>query len=337
MKYSEAKQILARAAAQFIPEQEAQYFATEIVEAHVRKSPRSDVIDEALGDIESWVRPHGEWQRTVDLPGYFVCDGCGLGPLLKIKSIHDELASKAHANGLAMMSIRNAKAFHTLHVWVQGLANRGYFALAAYNGGPDGVIPLNGTVGILGTNPIAFGFPGDKGSICIDMATSEIPYFHVLDAKKRGAALPQNSAVDSSGELTTDATTAVDDAGVSNLTPMGNTYKGYNLNYVLEIMTSALIGAKISAQQDPSYLPEEHGGFIIAIDIERISGREQFDQAVHMQNDEIRAQKPRAGVQKVLVPGDTNLARVANTSEVTELLLSEETLAKLQALKSGTA
>lgn len=332
MKYSEVRRALALAAARYVSDEEVKYFAAEIVEAHVRKSPRSDVIDEALGDIAAWENAAGEWQRSVDLPSYFVCDGGGRGPLLKLKEVHDTLAHKAAANGIAMMAIRNAKSFHALHVWVQGLAKRGLFAMAAYNGGPDGVIPLNGTVGIIGTNPIAFGFPGDKGDICIDMATSEIPYFHVLHAKKHSEVLPPNAAVDSNGELTTDAAKAVDDTGTSNLTPMGNTYKGYNINYALEVMTSALVGAKISAQQDPAYVPEEHGGFIIAFDIERMNGRKQFDEAVRVQNEEIRAQKPRAGVERILVPGDSNLSRLRDVTDDSEIALSEKTLSKLEAL-----
>ena len=76
---------------------------------------------------------------------------------------------KAKANGIAMMSVVNSGGMHILHLWTQGLAKRGLFALGAWNGGPDAVVPFNGTKGILGTNPMTYGFPGDKGDIVIEL------------------------------------------------------------------------------------------------------------------------------------------------------------------------
>lgn len=330
MKVRNLREKLITSFSRFISQDEATNLAQEVIEAHVRKAPRSNILDEVLGDLAAWQsKPEAKWEVALQLPGYTAYNGNGLGPMLKLPEIQKTLIRQARQNGIAMASVTNAKAFHALHIWVQGLAKQGLFAIASYNGGPDGVIPLNGTTGLLGTNPIAFGFPGDKGDICIDMATSEIPYFHIVDAKKKGEGLPPNAAVDASGNLTTNASKALTDAGVSNLTPMGNTYKGYNLVYALEVMTSALIGAKISAMQDPGYVAEEHGGFIIAISIDALTNRKLYDEAVRTQNEEIRAQKPRKGTPPIIVPGDTNLARKMQLSEDMDIDLPESTLKKL--------
>jgi len=331
MKFRELQAILAEAAQKHVSPNEADYFAVEILETHVRKSPRTDVVEEAVKDLEACAKHGGDVERRV-LPGFIRMDFHGRGPSLQLKEIHDTLATKADTNGIAMASILNSAGMHTMHLWTQGLAKRGYFAIAGFNGGPEGVIPLNGTHGILGTNPITFGFPGDKGDIVIDMATSEIPYFQIVAAKKEGKMLPPNSAVDSVGELTTDPKLALDDTGASNLTPLGNTYKGYNLNYVMEIMTSALIGAKISTQMDPRYVAEEHGGFVIAISIDAIADRKSYDESIADMNAKIRTQKPRADVDKLTVPGDRNLEHKATMGDDMDVNVETALLERLRTL-----
>lgn len=71
---------------------------------------------------------------------------------------------------------------------------------------------------------------------------------------------------------------------------MGANYKGYAFNYLMEIMTASMIGTKLSHQQDPSYVYEDHGGFIIAIDIASfteidtfVANTSVFDQVIKSQ------------------------------------------------------
>ncbi len=156
------------------------------------------------------------------------------------------------------------------------------------------------------------------------LTTSEIPFFKVLNASKVGASLPPNTAVDNEGELTTDSNKAIDENEVSNLLPMGGNYKGYNINYLMEIMTSALIGARVSSQMSDGYVEPEHGGFLIAIAIEKVSNRNTYDASIRSINEEIRAQKPRQGVERVIVPGDTNLERKQGVSDESEVEISDE-------------
>jgi len=316
MKISDLKSLLIKAVGQYVTLPEAEYFADEVVETDIRKpAPDKKSGDDMLRDIKSWEGKSGAVKKAIDLPGYTQYDFEGRGPSLKIKEIHDELERKAKINGIAMISIINSGGMHVMHLWTQGLAKRGLFALGAWCGGPDTVVPFNGTKGIFGTNPMTYGFPGDKGDIVIDMATSEIPYFKIVAAKKENKPLSPNTAVDSDGEPTTDASKALTDAGVSNLLPMGGGYKGYNINYLIEIMTSALIGARASSEMSDAYIETEHGGFIIAIDVSKVTDRKKFDTSIKSLNEEIRAQKPKHGVDKVVVPGDRNLGNKGSMSD----------------------
>ena len=325
MKIREIKRILADATLKYIAPAEAEYFANEVVETDIRK-PAADrkYQNVMIGDIKSWEGKTGPVKKTIDLPGYTQYDFEGRGPSLKIKEIHDELERKAKTNGIAMISIINSGGMHVMHLWAQGLAKRGLFVLGGWCGGPDTVVPFNGTRGIFGTNPITYGFPGDKGDIVVDMATSEIPYFKIVAAKKEQKPLPPNTAVDSDGEPTQDASKALSDDGVSNLLPMGASYKGYNVNYLIEIMASALIGARTSSQMSDAYIETEHGGFIIAIDISKTTDRNKYDASIKSLNEEVRAQRPKKGVERIMVPGDHNLENKASISDDTEIEIDEK-------------
>ncbi len=324
MKILEIKKLLIKAVGKYVSPKEAEYFAEEIVETDIRKPPRKKYSSGLIEDIKSWEGKNPTLKKSIDLPGYTQYDFEGKGPSLKIKEIHDELVQKAKINGISMVSIINSGGMHTMHLWTQGLAKRGLFALGAWNGGPDAVVPINGTRGIFGTNPMTYAFPGDKGDIVIDMATSEIPYFKIVGAKKDQTPLPENTAVDGEGELTTDAAKALDAKEVSNLLPMGGNYKGYNINYLIEIMTSALIGARISSEMSDAYIETEHGGFIIAIDIDKVTSRKKYDTSVKIINEEIRAQKPKKGVDRVQVPGDRNLEKKIGVTDDTDIELDRE-------------
>lgn len=332
MKIKQIKKLLTLAAQKYVSPQEAKYFAEEVVETDIRKSPNQKYSKDTIMDIQSWQNKKKDVEKNIDLPGYTQYNFNGLGPSLKIKEIHDELEKKATANGIAMVSIVNSKGMHVMHLWTQGLAKRGLFAIAGWNGGPNAVVPHNGTKGILGTNPLTYGFPGDRGNIVIDMATSEIPFFKIVAAKKNNNPLPKNTAVDNKGELTTNPNEAIDEKEVSNLLPMGGGYKGYNINYLMEIMTSALVGGRASSQQSDSYIETEHGGFIIAIAIDKVTSKSKYRASVKSMNEKIRAQKSRKGIEKVQVPGDRNLENKIGINDNTEIETDKEYQKKLEEL-----
>jgi LDH2 family malate/lactate/ureidoglycolate dehydrogenase len=306
---------LIAAASKVVSNEEAGYFADEIIEAHLRKSPRSNPLKQAVDDLRACAKNADQHiQHKINLPSFVSLDFHGHGPLIYIKRIHDELEKRALANGMAMMAFTNSRSMHTLHTWVQGLAKCGLMAIAICNGGPNAVVPFNGTRGLLGTNPLAYGIPGEGGKIyCVDMATSEIPYFEILAANENKQPLRERSAVDRKGEFTQDASAALDFSEsrtdpVSNIVPMGGGYKGYYLVYLMEIMTSALIGTPASPQMSSDFVSEEHGAVLMAFSPKAMGTEIGFGESVEAIHRALRAQKPKAG-ESILVPGETNNQR----------------------------
>ena len=333
IKNSDLKDLLFRIASKYVSEEEAKYFSEEIFEAYVRKYPRSNVLkDEVITDTARQEKyKDNEFAIEKDLPSLIKLNCNHLPITFKLKWIHDLLVDRADKNGIAMVSMYNSGGMHSLHTWSQGLAKRGYFVLGSYNGGPESVVPLNGTQGIFGTNPLTYGFPTNEGTVVIDMATSEIPYFEIRRAKKDGIALKENTAVDQDGALTTDAAKALAETGISNLLPMGGGYKGYAINYLLEVMTGSLIGAKLSSQQGPGYVNEDHGGFLIVVNIEAFIQLEKFKNDVSEFNGIVRSQKPAEG-KNIIIPGDNNLERLATVLKDGFTEVDEEVFNSLKGL-----
>lgn len=319
------QQTLKNVVRKFVTEREATYVAEELLEAYIRKYPRTNILkDEVVADARRFLQYKNNRVEVVfDLPGYIRYNFNHLPMTFHLKKLHDTLEKKAKKNGIAMAAFDNSGGMHSLHTWAQGLAKRGYFVFGAYNGGPDAVIPFGGTKGLLGTNPITYGFPSEDGIVVVDMATSEIPFFEMNDAKRDGKKLPEGAAVDQQGEPTTDPEKAFDATGTSNIRPMGGGYKGYAINYLVEIMTASLIGAKLSTKQDPSYVNEDHGGFLVVISPNIAHAKGSFERSVQEFNDTIRAQKPRKGY-SVLVPGDKNQARWKQALSVGETEVEPE-------------
>lgn len=335
----EITELLKKAAQRVVGEAEAEYFAQETVEAHIRKAPRTSPLKSAVDDLQACLNNQDKQiEYAVDIPAYLAVNFNHHGPSVYLKKLHEELEKRANNCGLAMLSLKNSQSMHTLHLWVQGLAKRGLLSIAICNGGPSAVVPYNGTKGLFGTNPLAYGLPGENSAIhCIDMATSEIPYFEILDANKNNETLKHRSAVNNRGEFTTDASEALDFSQsqtdpVSNLVSIGGDYKGYYLTYLTEVMTSALIGMPASSQMSSSFVPEEHGAILLAFSPKAMGSQEDFHNTISNLHQALQNQPAKDG-KKIIIPGESNNTRLSERQN-SSLEIDPEILEELQKLAS---
>lgn len=335
MTLSEITTKLARAAEKFVSPEEAQYFAELYLQSHLKKAPRMTPLQEAIDDLKNWhaSRTHNI-ETLVEKPGIQLFDFSGLAPSLKIKELHDILEQKTKANGVASIGFRNSAGVTTLGMWADGLAGRGLMALAMFNGGVGCTTPFGGCKGVLGTNPLAFAIPGDKGPMTLDMATSEIPFFQINNAKEKSEPLPPRSAVDNDGLPTQDPNKAMDKEGVTNLLPMGGGFKGYGLMLLVEILSGVLVQSLMSHEQKPGWNPTEYGCFLLALDPASFGDADQFSYQVAALSDFLRAQKPAKNSQGVVVPGDRGLAKIRQVQEAGVLELDQKLVAALEEISA---
>ena len=137
----------------------------------------------------------------------------------------------AHEQGLAMVGIKNNTHCGALAYYVQMALNENLAALVCVNTDKQ-TVPFGSREAFFGTNPFAFGFPGEKESILIDMATSEVAWGRVLIARERNQNIPEQWAVDLAGNRCSDPRQAV------ALLPFGGS-KGYCIMIMVEALTGS--------------------------------------------------------------------------------------------------
>ncbi len=301
---------LAKAAATYVSQEEAEYFAELVLDTHLKKSPRSNPIKSAIKDLENWKKYKStDIKKIVDTPALTTYDFNGLAPALKAKTIHQELIQKARKNGMAAVAVTNSAGFHTLTFWTDALEKENLIALCMVNGGPACVVPFGAKGGdktaVFGTNPISYAIPTTQNPISADMATSQIPFFEIAHRKKDGGAIPKDSVLDVDGNPTDDVTKTYFEGENANIAPLAANHKGSALMLFLEVMTSSLLGMPNSVQMNrEKFVAEEHGNLIVAFDVSAFTDVEQFKKNTSSLAETISNLEPRIGSEKVSYPGE---------------------------------
>ncbi len=211
--------------------------------------------------------------------------------------VSDSLLKKASAQGVAVAIIRNMKTWLRPATISQYIAEHDCLSLVFNTGGPPMVAPPGGKEPVVGTNPIGIGIPAGDVPTVMDMSTATRAWGEVRLAKRFNHDLPQNSFLDSDGNVTLDPDKA--HAAV----PMGG-YKGFGLGLLIEILGGSLAGMTMG-KGDPheAYRTRTRGATIIVINPTMTVGVERFKKENETFIDSIRNSPPAPNT-KVTIPGD---------------------------------
>ncbi len=175
------------------------------------------------------------------------------------------LVEKARRTGIAALAVNNCVHFAALWPEVEEVTREGLVALA-FTPSHAWVAPAGGTRPLLGTNPIAFGWPRPGSNpFVFDFATSAVARGEIELHRREGRPIPEGWGVDAEGNATTDAEAAM--AGAM-LTFGG--HKGSALSLMVELIAGPLIGDMTSTESlaaDAGAKASPLGGeLILAID-----------------------------------------------------------------------
>jgi ureidoglycolate dehydrogenase (NAD+) len=205
----------------------------------------------------------------------------------------------AKENGLGAVGVG-----HSSHCGAMGLytrmAAREHLVGIAMTHSSSVVVPHGGKEKYFGTNPISIAVPRASGEpVCLDMATSQVAWNKVLNARIEGHDLDPGVAVDATGEPTTDPHQAR--AGI----PLGGPvygYKGYGLAFMVDllcgVMNGMTFGRHINSMYEDLQHPRKIGHFLMAIDPGRFAGAETLEATVDAVVADLRTQGA------ILYPGE---------------------------------
>ena len=257
------------------------------------------------------VVPNQTAEVVVDTPSLAVVDGkFGYGQTVAPVAVKIGI-DKCKKAGLAAVALRNAGHIGRVGDWAEMAAAEGLVSVHFVNAaGSLLVAPFGGVEKRLSTAPYCVGIPRQgEDPIVLDFATSIVAEGKCLVASRGGKKLPDGALIDSDGTLSDDPHVLYGPytpdgprdhtAGTGAIRAFGE-HKGSGLAFICELLGGALTGTGATAANRRF----ANGMLAFYIDPRVVDVSNVFDGEMTRYVDFIRATKPVAGVEQVLIPGD---------------------------------
>ncbi len=228
-----------------------------------------------------------------DAPAYALIDGRdNLGYLVAHRCACTAI-EKAEQSGVGVVGARDTSHSGMLGYYASMIADAGLVGLVMCNTGPR-IVPWGGQQPVLGTNPIAAGFPAAEGQVLVDFSCAAITNGEILMALKDSKEIPSGRALGPDGKPTTDP----EQARAGGALPFGE-HKGYALSVMIQLFSGVLLNAAPVPEMGKNY-----GIFMLAIDPAIFLGMDIYQSGVGEVIYTIKNSIPTEGVTEILIPGE---------------------------------
>lgn len=289
-----------------VPAEDARDIALALVDANLdgidtHGVNRLPVYIACLGRGRMNPAPNIACTRTAPSVG-LVDGGDGLGLLVGLRAMRFAM-DLARETGMGFTAVRRSSHCGAASHFCKLAADAGMISMVCTNTFPA-VPPWGGRAPYFGTNPIAFGFPGEGGRhVLVDMSSSVTARGSIINAAKAGRPIPEGWALDADGAPTTDPAAALDGA----ILPMAGP-KGYALALAVEILAGVLSGSAfgphVGWMYDDSMTPIDLGHAFLALRVEALMPLPQFTARLEGMIAEIKAAPLASGHSAILIPGE---------------------------------
>lgn len=241
--------------------------------------------------------------------------GTGLGHPASVMATRLAI-EKAGNCGIAAISVTNSHHFGPAGYYAKMASQHGFISLVTCNASSVVVMPTRGSTKVLGTNPIAFAAPARRNPpFLLDMATSTVAMNKVRVWAYGGVPLPDGWVLDENGHSVHDSVVGwryITEGRKGGLTPLGgtlemNSYKGYGLSMVAQLLGSTLAGGSFPPFLDQRGVkdgPDNIGQFFMALDPKAFRPEGAFESDVDEIIDYLHSVPPVNADEPVLVAGD---------------------------------
>jgi LDH2 family malate/lactate/ureidoglycolate dehydrogenase len=202
--------------------------------------------------------------------------------------------ARAEAHGLAIVCMANTWMTGRSAYYCEMIAKAGLVVIHSVSA-PPAVAPFGGTRPVLGTNPIAFGFPTEREPLIIDMGTSAFMGTDLQFRDRLGVPIPEGVALGPDGRPTTDASAARRGALLPFGGPEGG-YKGFGLALAMDAMGALSAGLQ-TAESVSGYM-------FVAFKPDLFVPIAEYRRDVTRRIDAIKASPRQAGVAEIRIPGE---------------------------------
>lgn len=222
--------------------------------------------------------------------------GHGLG-IVVAREAMGHCIELAKSTGIGAVGVGNSSHCGAIGLYTRQACSAGMIGIA-FTHSDSFVVPHRGKKAFFGTNPISIGIPSSdpERPLCVDMATSVVPWNRIMNARREGQVVPEGWCVDANGSETTDPNLA------RAVKPMSE-HKGYALAFLIDMLCGPLNGMAYGPHLTPMYSAiDQHrrlGSFFIAIDPQHFPGGAVLPLVVSSAIADVKMQGS-----EILSPGD---------------------------------
>ena len=250
----------------------------------------------------------GEPRVVADFPAAVTWDGMRLpGPWLTVKAF-DLAIERARKYGTCTVVISRSHHIACLAAYLKRVTDAGLMGLLTCSDpGDRAVAPHGGRRGILSPNPIAAAWPTEGDPVIMDVSMSIASNGQTKRAQNEGRKFPAAWLIDAEGHPTNEPAALFTKPPGAAL-PIGGVdhgHKGYALGLMVEALTSGLAGR---GRADPI------DGWSACVCLQVFApalfgGTKAFARQTESMAKTCRDTPPRAGFERVRLPGESGLRR----------------------------
>lgn len=268
---------------------------------HSHGAVRVEYYAERISKGGVTINPKVYFEKTGPSTGIFHGDN-GQGHYIA-NMASDKAIGMAKESGVAVVGVKCLSHSGTMSYYVDKIARHNLIGISMCQSDPM-VVPFGGAEVYFGTNPIGFSAPRlEKDPIVFDMATSVQAWGKILDARSKNETIPEDWAVDSDGQATTDP------HKVAGLLPISGP-KGYGLMMMVDILSGMMLGLPfgkhVSSMYEDLSSGRNLGHLFIVIDPSRFTDIYEFKNNVETMVNELHDIKARDEGASVYYPGEVS-------------------------------
>lgn len=217
--------------------------------------------------------------------------------MVVLKKATEMALEKARESGFGIAGTFNTPtSTGAIGYYARKLAEEGFLGFV-FAGSPGSVCTYGSYEPVFGTNPLAVAVPSETDPIVLDMATAAMARYGLVEAKTAGEPIPDNTAYDSKGNLTTDPAKAMEGA----LLPFDRSYKGAGLSMIIEVLTGPLVAASFAGIDG---VWGNRGNLVFAIDPGLLIDKAEFKKNASKLVQKVKSTKKLSGVEEIYAPGE---------------------------------
>jgi len=247
-----------------------------------------------IADSEKFKEPRQPVRIVRETAVSALIDGGNNVGMLAIHHAARQAIERATQHGFAIICLSNSWMSGRSAHYCEAIARAGLIGIHTVSAEPH-VAPFGGAKRMLGTNPIAFGFPTESDPLVIDMGTSAFMGTDLQFRERMEAPIPEGVAVGPEGQPTTDAGLA----RLGALLPFGGPsggYKGFGLALAMDALGALCAGARAA--------DDIRGYLIIAFKPDLFVPLEDYQTELSKRIADIKATPRLEGIDEIRIPGE---------------------------------